>query len=83
MRLVQFCGLALIAAGVVRADAVVTLCSTDTQAGGGVNMRDAIAGGGKITFACPAGAVIRVTQRHNLDNVTEIGPRVRPARTSF
>jgi predicted outer membrane repeat protein len=72
MRYARLCTLALIALGIVRADAVVTLCSTDTQSGGGVNLRDAIAGGGRITFACPAGAVIRVTQRHNLDNVTEV-----------
>ena len=54
------------------ADAQVTLCQIDTQAGSGVNLRDAIATGGKITFACPLQSVISVTQSHNLDDVTEI-----------
>jgi predicted outer membrane repeat protein len=56
----------------VRADSVVTLCSTDTQSGAGRNLRDAIAGGGRITFSCPSATVIRITQPHNLDSVTEI-----------
>jgi predicted outer membrane repeat protein len=57
---------------ILRADAVVTLCSVDTQAGSGVNLRDAVAMGGRITFSCPANTVIRVTARRTIDSVIEI-----------
>ena len=62
----------LFAQGSAMADAQVTLCQVDTEVGTGVNLRDAIASGGKITFACPPQSVIRVTQLHDLFAVTEI-----------
>jgi predicted outer membrane repeat protein len=64
--------LALAACPAAFPDAVVTLCGTDTQAGSGVNLRDAIVKGGRITFSCPANTVLRVTARHKIDSVTEI-----------
>ena len=43
------------------ADAVVTLCGADNQPVAGMDFRRAMAAGGHITFACPAGAVISLS----------------------
>lgn len=45
----------------------VTLCASDIQGGPGqpgLNLRDALAGGGTVTFACKPGATIAVTMTH-------------------
>jgi predicted outer membrane repeat protein len=57
---------------VARADGVVTLCAADNQPGSGLNLRNAITAGGRITFACPANTVLRITARHTIDTVVEI-----------
>jgi predicted outer membrane repeat protein len=61
-------------ASVARADGRVTLCGTDVAAGpaGQLNLAQAIARGGRITFDCGAGAVIRVTQSHTVAVPVEI-----------
>lgn len=56
----------LLATASALADGHVTLCQTDTQAGPGINLATAVALGGRITFACGAGASIRMTTRHQL-----------------
>jgi predicted outer membrane repeat protein len=66
---------ALLGSGSVgRADGTVTLCGTDVAAGpaGQLSFVQAIARGGRITFDCGAGAVIRVTQPHHLVAPVEI-----------
>jgi hypothetical protein len=45
----------------------VTLCDTDIDIiGGGLNLRDALAGGGLVTFACKPGTSITVTMTHKV-----------------
>ena len=50
----------------------VTLCSSDTQSGPGMNLAQALAQGGVIGFECPAGATIRMTTGHNVPSGTTI-----------
>ena len=45
---------------------LVTACAFDNQVGAGKNFRDAMAGGGTVTFNCPAGSVMRLTQEYSL-----------------
>ncbi|MCU1266826.1 MAG: hypothetical protein JWM21_3144 [Acidobacteria bacterium] len=58
----------LIMVGIARADppGPVKACTSDTQKGAGLNLAQALAAGGVIRFACPAGTVIRVTGRYVL-----------------
>jgi predicted outer membrane repeat protein len=65
-------GIGLMLPGVARADAVVTLCSEDTQGGAGTNLAAALAVGGRITFACGSGAVLLVNSFYRIDQWTEI-----------
>jgi predicted outer membrane repeat protein len=44
----------------------VRLCDSDTQAGAGPNLQQALAGGGTIMFECPRGASVRVTSPHRV-----------------
>jgi hypothetical protein len=62
----------LLVAGAARADAVVTACAADTQAGAGMNLAQALAIGGVIRFACPPGSTIRVTGQYTLIGSTLI-----------
>ena len=58
-----------------RADQVVTLCAFDNQTKvlpGDLNLSDAIALGGRITFRCGGRATIRFRQPHTLSKSTEI-----------
>jgi hypothetical protein len=59
-------------AGPAMADAVVTACAEDNQAGAGTNLAQAITAGGVIRFNCPAGSVIRVSGRYDLPGSTLI-----------
>jgi predicted outer membrane repeat protein len=52
----------LVVPGLVHAGGTVTACLNDTQAGAGLNLRDALATGGTVTFACKPGQTIDVTQ---------------------
>jgi hypothetical protein len=54
---------ALGAASPAAADAVVTACANDTQAGAGTNLAQAMAAGGIVRFNCPPGSVIRGSVR--------------------
>jgi hypothetical protein len=56
----------------VQADAIVTACVSDTQAGSGVNLSQALQSGGTIYFNRPANSVIRVTQSYVLRTSTLI-----------
>ncbi len=55
----------------------VRLCDSDTQAGAGPNLQQALAGGGTIVFACPR-ASVRVTSPHRVppDTVLDGGDAV-------
>lgn len=55
-----------------RADAVVTACASDTQAGAGVNLAQALAVGGIVRFSCPPNTVMRITGRYTLAGSTLI-----------
>lgn len=80
----------LLALGSVRpahADATVNLCKVDIQPGPGTNLSQAIAIGGRITFACGGVATIKVNCIHHLQTDTEIdgggvitlaGPNAKP-----
>jgi predicted outer membrane repeat protein len=52
------------------ADGTVTLCNLDNQVGPvmgplpALNLRDALAGGGRITFRCPPNTVMKLTTAH-------------------
>ena len=46
----------------LHADAVVNLCTADNEPVAGVDLSRAITTGGHITFSCPAGSVIVITQ---------------------
>src|SRR5207248_2223866 len=50
----------------------VTACGSDTQAGAGLNLAQALGAGGEIQFSCPAGTTIRVTGRYPLKQNTVI-----------
>src|SRR2546423_702472 len=64
----------LIGAGIAWADPPmrVTACGSDTQAGAGLNLAQALGAGGEIQFSCPAGTTIRVTGRYPLKQNTVI-----------
>ena len=65
-------GLALAAVSPAAADAVVTACTNDKQTGAGTNLAQALAAGGVIFFNCPAGTVIRVSDRYDLPGPVRI-----------
>ncbi len=65
-------GLLVALCAAARADALVTGCASDTQPGAGTNLAQALAVGGIIRFACPAGTSIRVTGRYNLKSSTTL-----------
>lgn len=44
----------------------VRACISDTQAGAGTNLQQALAGGGTIVFECPRGTSIRITSLHSV-----------------
>lgn len=48
----------------LRADAVVVGCSADNQPSASMDLRRAIAMGGRVTFSCPASTVIAITMTH-------------------
>lgn len=54
------------------ADAVVTLCADDAQAGPGTNLAAALATGGRITFQCGPGAVIVVNGSYEITKLTQL-----------
>jgi hypothetical protein len=64
----------VVVAGTALADppGPVTACASDTQGGAGLNLAQALAAGGVIRFACPAGSTIRVTGRYSLTKSTVI-----------
>ena len=62
----------LLLAPPARADALVTLCDSDDQAGAGVNLSAAIALGGTITFACPGHPALKITHTHIITRPTTI-----------
>lgn len=64
--------LAFVAAGPAAADATVTACAGDKQAGAGTNLAQALAAGGVIFFNCPAGSVIRISDRYDLPGPVRI-----------
>jgi len=72
MRLIAVLALACLCTRVAHADSVVNLCNTDNEAGAGTNLRAAIAVGGRVTFACPSGTVMRVAQTQTINNATEV-----------
>jgi len=49
-----------------RADSVVSLCNQDTQAGAGVNLEQALAAGGTVTFSCGGRATMAITKTHSI-----------------
>jgi len=55
----------------------VTACGSDVQTRAGLNLRDAVAGGGAVTFACPAGTTLLVTMTHQLTSAVQIDGRGR------
>jgi len=61
-----------------KADGLVTLCGADDQVGpvagpvAPLNLRDAILGGGLVTFRCPDNTVIRVTHVHAVNHALTI-----------
>jgi hypothetical protein len=55
---------ALLAAAPANAGGTVTLCHDDREAGFGTNFADAIFRGGSVTFQCPSGTVIRLSQTY-------------------
>ena len=63
------CPAAALAAG------IVTLCDSDVQhvpGLPGLNLRDAVAGGGTVTFACKPGTTIRITRTHAIPAPTVV-----------
>lgn len=62
----------LLTAGVARADATVTACSSDIRSGVGTNLATAMSIGGRITFACGGAATIRFTRPHQVVRDTSI-----------
>ncbi|MGE0237279.1 MAG: hypothetical protein AB7F09_08205 [Parvibaculaceae bacterium] len=61
--------------GEALAAGTVTLCAQDNQAPAGpgqVNLVGALSGGGRITFNCPPGTVMRMTRAHTVVVPTEI-----------
>ncbi|MEP7383420.1 MAG: hypothetical protein ABI910_17175, partial [Gemmatimonadota bacterium] len=65
----------LVISGEARADQVVTLCAFDNQAKvspADLNLSDAIALGGRITFSCKGRSTIRFRQSHVITRSTEI-----------
>jgi hypothetical protein len=64
--------LALGAASPAAADATVTACAGDKQTGAGTNLAQALAAGGVIFFNCPAGSVIRISDRYDLPGPVRI-----------
>lgn len=66
--------LALLGSSCARADppGPVTACGSDTQAGAGLNLAQALSFGGVIRFRCPPGSVIVVSGRYALNASTLI-----------
>jgi predicted outer membrane repeat protein len=62
----------LLTIGTASADAVVTACATDAQAGAGVNLAQALAAGGTIRFNCPPDTSIKVSGHYVLTLGTTI-----------
>jgi predicted outer membrane repeat protein len=68
----------ILAVPMAAADNVVTLCHIDAEVGvvpGSLpprNLRDAVAAGGGVTFACPPNTVIHITKPLDVASVTEI-----------
>lgn len=54
------------------AGGTVTACATDVQIGAGVNLANALAGGGTVTFACKAGTTIAVTRTHAIGSTVAV-----------
>jgi predicted outer membrane repeat protein len=54
------------------ADANVTLCGADDQTGAGTNLAAAMTAGGRITFACGAGATILLNCHHEIIADTQL-----------
>jgi predicted outer membrane repeat protein len=50
----------------------VTACATDVQTGAGLNLTDALAGGGAVKFACKAGTTIAVTRTHAIGGTVDV-----------
>jgi len=59
--------------GRARADALVTLCRSDDQAGPGTNFSAAIAAGGTISFNCPGHPALQITHVHVINRPTGDG----------
>jgi predicted outer membrane repeat protein len=73
-RHLPFLLLAIVLASPIDASAggTVTLCATDVQGGLGLNLTNALAGGGTVTFACKFGTTIEITQTHVVSGKAEI-----------
>lgn len=78
-------GCLIAAARVAHAGGTVTACASDVQAGAGLNLATALAGGGTVTFACKAGTTISVTQSHAVGGtvVVDGGNRVTLVASSY
>jgi hypothetical protein len=63
---------AVLRASPARADARVVRCSADDEPTAQMDLGKAVAIGGRITFACPAGTVIKMTRRHIVSRNTRI-----------
>ena len=68
----------LAATGAAQAGGLVTACASDAQTGAGLNLADAVVGGGTVTFACKAGTTLQITRQHIVDGtlVVDGGGRV-------
>jgi predicted outer membrane repeat protein len=53
----------------------VTLCQSDDQPGPGLNLENALQGGGMVTFSCGGQATIRITKTHVLTSSTIVDGR--------
>jgi predicted outer membrane repeat protein len=58
--------------GTAMAGGTVKACVSDVQQNAGLNLKDAIAGGGTVYFDCGGSAEIRITQTHHLTQSVEI-----------
>jgi predicted outer membrane repeat protein len=64
--------IALAAPTVASAGGKVTLCATDRQGGTGLNLANALAFGGTVTFDCKPGTTIEITETHPVNGRVEI-----------
>jgi predicted outer membrane repeat protein len=73
----------LAAPGSAFAGGVVTACASDTQTGAGLNLTNALASGGTVTFACKAGATIEILQSHTVSGTVVVDGAVTLKSQSY